>query len=69
MNPNPLLDPLLCETVEAHQRDLLETARITWVAASDWKCGGSGGCAAERLSRSRREGDREWCALLDVGHR
>lgn len=28
MNPNLLLDPFLCETVEAHQRELLETARV-----------------------------------------
>src|SRR5262245_44257301 len=27
MNPNLLLDPLLCEIVEAHRRELLETAR------------------------------------------
>ncbi len=29
MNPNPLLDPLLRETAEAHQQELLETARVT----------------------------------------
>ena len=32
MNPNPLLDPLLGATVEAHQQELLEAARVTWVS-------------------------------------
>jgi hypothetical protein len=52
MNPNPLLDPLLCETVETHQQDLLETARVIWVSASDWNCSRSG-CAAAFPRRPR----------------
>ena len=43
MNPNPLLDPLLCENVEAHQQDLLETACVTLISVSDWYCTRFGG--------------------------
>ena len=60
MNPNPLLDPLLCETVEAHQRALLETARVSWVSASDWKCTGPGWL---RLSRGTPDGERDHRSL------
>ena len=37
MNPNLLLDPLLCETVEARQRGLLEAARIAERVTGAWR--------------------------------
>jgi len=37
MNPNLLLDPLLCKTVEARQRGLLEAARIAERVTGAWR--------------------------------
>src|SRR5437867_11865124 len=50
MNPNPLLDPLLGTTVEAHQQELLEAARVTWVSART----GTGDVPGARGACSRR---------------
>ena len=50
MNPNPLLDPLLGTTVEAHQQELLEAARVTWVSART----GTGDVPGVRGAFSRR---------------